>query len=411
MPLRGSPSEQPAAHASPHLGGVPFNRDVIEGTQRAESSDGGRFSMFRGRRQTFPKAGIPAGRETNQPAVDARSLGARPGSSLMRSIWGDNPSGETRSPSESSISRSRNLQGSNGVQSHPFKDVNSPQERFARTENGLPRGPPQERSARYTGTQGAEIAGQPSQTRFLRDHASFQPRNPSGERRPPQSGRSRASRSQASRDSDDSEPRRRKRGAEAGFSRGDRSGPAQKVWTEEEQQYLKEKAERESPQSLIYEPTKLSKETFTGMGPATASDEWGMSEMLGERLLLAKKYLDQEFIQWDSKEQKADVMAVVEKLKAIRRAKPTDGDEKEAKENTSVSADGDQQAQALMQKLVGGSYEKFKKLGEKDIVGHVERYVHRNDSYYPNDEKSLLEKVRTILPAEQASKASRSVKK
>lgn len=141
------------------------------------------------------------------------------------------------------------------------------------------------------------------------------------------------------------------------------------------------------------------------MGPATASDEWGMSEILGERLLLARKHLDREFIQWDSKEQKADVMAVVEKLKAFQKPNPTEGD------TTTASGKGDQQAQALMQKLFGGNYDKFKRLGEKDILGHVERYVHRNDSYYPDDEKSLLETVRRILPAEQASKAARGGKK
>lgn len=144
------------------------------------------------------------------------------------------------------------------------------------------------------------------------------------------------------------------------------------------------------------------------MGPATASDEWGMSEMFGERLLLARKLLDREFIQWDSKEQKADVMAVAEKLKAYRKTNPTEGD----KANTTMaSGKGDQQAQALMQKLFGGNYDKFKRLGEKDVLGHVERYVHRNDSYYPDDEKSLLETVRSILPAEQASKAARNGKK
>lgn len=153
---------------------------------------------------------------------------------------------------------------------------------------------------------------------------------------------------------------------------------------------------------------ELSRETLAGLGPATASDEWGMSEMLGERLLLARKHLDREFIQWDSKEQKADVMAVVEKLKASRRIKPTERDKETA---TTASGKGDQQAQALMQKLFGGSYDKFKRLGEKDILGHVERYVHRNDSYYPEDEKSLLETVRSILPVEQASKAGRGGKK
>ena len=183
------------------------------------------------------------------------------------------------------------------------------------------------------------------------------------------------------------------------------------MWTEEEQQYFKEKTERESQKSLEYEPAALSRETFTGMGPATASDEWGMSEMLGERLLRAREHLDQDFVQWDSKEQKADVMAVVAKLKAVRTATPTDGGAGTAQGATSKSGIIDQQAQALMQKLLGGNYDKFKRSGEKDVLGLVERYVHRNDSYFPDDERSLLEKVRSILPAEQVSNAARGGRK
>ena len=356
--------------------------------------------MGLGRQQPFPRP------EVNQPVLDARNLGATPGSFPLRKIWKDAPPSETRHPSERSTFQPRDLQGDSGGQNQPLRYMSSFQDRSYRGENGFQQHPSRKGLSRYTDTQGAERAGQDPQTHFIRDQSSFQARISRGEGRPQRSGRSRGGLLRASRDSDDPEPRRRRRGAEVGITRSDRSGRAQKTWTEEEKQYLKEKAER-SQRSLEYEPVEHSKETLTGMGPATASDEWGMSEMLGERLLLARKHLDREFIQWDSKEQKADVMAVVEKLKAFRRAKLTEGDKKNA---DTASGIGDQQAQALMQKLFGGSYDKFKKSGEKDILGHVERYVHRNDSYYPDDEKSLLETVRSILPAEQASKAARGGK-
>lgn len=354
--------------------------------------------MDRGRGQPLPRAGVPAGREAAQPVVDARSLGVRPeiaqGTYLMRNVRKDAPPDETRGPSERSIFRSRNPQGSYGAQSHyPHHDMNGLQQRSPRENK-------RKESARSTGTQRSENVGQSLQT-------GSQTRTPRGEGRAVQPGRSRGSRSRPSQYSDQSEPRRRKRGARGDSDRRDDSGPEKEIWTEEEQQYLNEKAKRKSPKAVEYEPVEFGREMFIGMGPATASDEWGMSEMLGERLLLARKYLDREFIQWDSREQKADVMAVVEKLKAVRGPKATIGDEKKANEATLVSGDGDQQAQALMQKLFGGSYDKFKRLGEKDVLGHVERYVHRNDSYFPVDEKSLLEKVRSILPAEQASNAGR----
>ena len=168
--------------------------------------------------------------------------------------------------------------------------------------------------------------------------------------------------------------------------------------TEEERQYIQERKEKKKQKPLAYEPVSFSRDKFSGMGPAFASDEWGMSEILGERLLLARKYLDREFIQWDSKEQKADVMAVVEKLKAARKPvnKAETGSEK-----------GDRPAENLMQKLLAGEYGKFKRPGETDVLGQVEQYVHRNDSFFPDDERSLLEKVRSILPAQQSSQLGR----
>lgn len=323
----------------------------------------------------IPGAGTSAGQEANQPAVDARSLGARPeetqGSLRMRNL------------------RSSPLRGNNGSQQRP----------------------PRDESARYTGIKGGENPGQAFQTRFRKDQTSFQARTPTGDKRSPRLGRSRAGGGRASRNSDDSDSRRRKRGSEDGSNSNDRRGPKQEDWTEEEQQYLKERAERKSQKPAAYEPVEFGPDTFTGMVPATASDERGMSEMLGERLVLAKKFMDQEFIQWDSKEQRADVMALVEKLKAVREGRKANGNEEKAEEASSKSGDGDQQAQALMQKLFAGEYAKFKRLGESDVLGHVERYVHRNDSFYPEDEKSLLEKVRSMLPAEQASKFGREARK
>ena len=391
MPLRGSQRDQIDVLASRNVGGVPLSKEVIEGSQSIPSSDDGRFTMGRHGRQPPPRAGMLAGREAAQPVVNARSLGAKPdgaqGSSLIRIFQTVAPRGEIKDPSERSIFQPRNAQGSSGARTQPLEDMHEIQRHSTRT----PR---------------AENAGQASQTGFSRGPISFQARTQRGGDRPPQRRRG-----GGLRDSQKSDQSKRQRRGGGGRDRGERSLPKPIKWTEDELQYLKEKATLVSPQPLEYVPVEISRGTFTGMGPATASDEWSMSEMLGERLLLAKKYLDRQYVQWVSKEQKADVMAVVVKLKAIRRVKSMNGGEKEANEATSVSAGGDQQAQALMLKLLGGSYEKFKRPQQGDILGQVERYVHRNDSYYPKDEMSILKKVESILPTEQASRTTRHVRK
>ena len=304
-----------------------------------------------------------AGQEVRQP-LDARSLGARPegaqGSSLIKKVlWGS--SVEKQVFPEGSRFQSRNPRGGNGGQSHALTDMDSSRQSFPKRQNG-----------------------------------------------PVQPGGGRVGRPRASRNSDDSEPKRRMRGGEQGSNRENRFGPKDEEWTEEEKQYLKEKAKRQSQKPEPHEPVESSSESFIGIGPATASDEWGMIEMLGERLLLARKYLDRKFIQWDSKEQKADVMALVEKLKAVRGGGKPNGNTQRA---SPTPANGDQQAQALMQKLIAGEYAKFRESKKTDVLGQVEMSVHRNDSFYPDDEKSLLQKVRSILPAEQALKGRSATNK
>ena len=296
--------------------------------------------------------------------------------------------------------QSRNPQDGNGVQSHPSTDIDTFQPHSSIGGNGFQQRPPQEGSARYTGAQTSRNTNRASKTGFLADKPKFQGRTTSDEGRPAQPRRSRFGHPRSSRDSDYPERRPRTRGPEQGFDSDRRRGPKVENWTKEEQQYLKEKAERKS-QFIVreYVPVELSREALTGMAPATASDESGMSEMLGERLLLARKYLDREFIQWDSKEQKADVMAVVEKLNAIRAGVKANGSVKEAETTSPTSANGDERAQTLMQKLIAGEYAKFKRPGGHDVLGNVERHLQRNDSFYPDDEKSLLETVRSIMPA------------
>ena len=317
--------------------------------------------------RSFPnrstRARTPMG--VTQPVIDARSLGATPEEAnkpfIIRKTPVRSPSGR-QYPSEGSIFQSRNPPSGNGVQSHRASETDDFQQPFVRSKNGSQQRPHQE-------VLPIDKTGPTMRS----------------EGHPRQSGRSRISRSRAIGDGDDSAPRRRKRGLEQRSDDRNVNGPQVEKWTAEELQYLEDKKQLKLQLKFRgYEPGQPSHGVFTGVTPTIVSDELGVSETLGERLLLARKYLGHKFIQWDSKEQKADVMAVVEKLEAVEG--------------------GDEQAESLMQKLIAGEYAKFKKLEQKDVLGDVERHVHRNDSFYPDDEKSLLDKVRSIMPAERAPK-------
>ena len=343
---------------------------------RARPSDGEKSTTGVGRRQPIARAEIATGREENQSALDARRFSARPegaqGPHLIRRVQRGGPPSDTRGPSERSIFQSRDPQVKHNVQGGPPGQLNRFQQRAPRGEIGFQQRP-------------------------------IQPRGPISDGRASNLGRNGAGRPRVSRNSDAYESRRRPRGAKSGGKdrRRNRDG---EPWTIEEQQYLKDK-ELESQKALEYTPMEFGRETLTETWPATASDELGTSEMLRERLVLARRYLDKDFISWVSREQKADVMALAEKLKTVREAKPTDGGEETSRESTLVSGNGDQQVQALMEKLHGGAYGKIKK-GRCEILTHVERHALRNDSYYPPDEKVLLEKVKNLLPNRKLDKGS-----
>ncbi len=212
-----------------------------------------------------------------------------------------------------------------------------------------------------------------------------------------QSGR--AGRPRTSRSDEGDQPRSRKRNKEAAGG-NDHFGKtsAEDMYNEEEKEYTKQKRVEEAIQSIAYEATDVNRKSFDGLGPAVVSGEWGMSEVLGGRLLLARSLLNGEYVEWHSKEQKADVMTLVERLK----------DEKKRNTSSSVSAEAEQQTQNLMQKLLGGKYEFTKPQQGREILGNVARHADRNESYFPMDQESLLEKVRSLMPANDIRKNKRA---
>ena len=195
-----------------------------------------------------------------------------------------------------------------------------------------------------------------------------------------------------------------RRGGGTGRGRSDR-GPPVDVWSAEEKEYFEEKSEREAAKLKDFDP-KLSQADLNNVRPAVVSGPRGMGALLGDRLLLARRFLNNEFMIWESKEQKADVITLAEKLKAEMQRKSTQG----SAEKSLTLSETQAQTDALMQKLWGGKYELVRPTQDKDIIGHVARQTDRNESYYPEDEKTLLEKIRTLLPAEQARNVGKGLK-
>ena len=212
-------------------------------------------------------------------------------------------------------------------------------------------------------------------------------------------------RPRASRGNGDGAPSRRKRGRRdegGGGPMGRRRDIS--VWSEEEKDYFKQKRESEEVKTVDAQTRQITRQTFQSDRPAVVSGQSGISNFLGETLMLAKKYLEGSFIIWPSKEQKADVMTLIDKLKRM------DGGTVSEQSSEASSIKPEQSTESLLQKLVGGSYNFAGPEQSKDAFSHANRQTDKNQSYSVLDQKPLLEQVRRLVPFHDGQKYVRGVK-
>ena len=396
------PNDRPAAIDARNLG-APLSREVLE----AGLAHPSRKNLRNEDRRNAPEA--------TEGAVDARNLGTRPAGAVQSG-------GFTVRKTASRGARSLRAVPSGGERIERFTVGKTAQKEVGESDvaaQGAPKpggftiskvysdappnarvgGPetmglqerqrfPSRATGRDSGPRGGQALSRPRTENSIHERA---PRF--GADRPPRPARDGGSTNRRTPRAKGSQARR---GGGAGKGRSDR-GPPLDVWTAEEKEYFEEKKEREAPKLKEFDP-KLPQADLNNVRPAMVSGPQGMGALLGDRLLLARKLLNNEIIIWESKEQKADVTTLAEILKAERQAKST----QEGADKATTLPDTQAQTDALMQKLWGGKYELVRPTQEKDIIGHVARQADRNESYYAEDEKSLLEKIRSLLPAEQA---------
>ncbi|KAL6715990.1 hypothetical protein ACLMJK_006952 [Lecanora helva] len=395
--------------------GIPLSQQVVEG-QVPQSSNRGNPQVPRPSSGLWRDGAIDArsfaARAQQKPSdrasttdrsgsVDARNLGARPPDS-QTTDGGRSSEVYDRLPRRHTFGleqkqrfpfrqNSQGLQGE-GLQRRPPSTANSYQ-----NEQAIPRERRDESSFRSRNPASEES----TLTRSFRSAGQDRRVNPGVQtERPPRAG--------ATRTGENRKPKKPKRNRQAQGTRSTTDRRNVEVsWTEAEQAYLDAKRDREAQKSVAYKPSNFSENAFTGLRPAVVSGENGMNELLSEKLTMARKHLNGEFIQWDSREQKADVMTLVERLKGIDQDSPSD---QTVEKSSSPSTEAEKQTQSLLQKLLGGQYAFTKPLESKDIIGHVARHVDKNESYFPEDQTSLLEKVKSLVLQDQARKGTKSAR-
>lgn len=150
------------------------------------------------------------------------------------------------------------------------------------------------------------------------------------------------------------------------------------------------------PTRIVMDPKGITRDDLFRCGPSLASSERGMREQMAERLVLASRALSGEFVQWASREQREDVLALVGVVKRRNSSVIRGEVEVQGMEPEKEKAEGS--TEMLMQKLFGGSYSlALPQQGTDDVLGGVERMVNVNKSYFPDDEGVVVKEVGRIL--------------
>lgn len=176
-------------------------------------------------------------------------------------------------------------------------------------------------------------------------------------------------------------------------------------WEADELDYLEKKLQSEQVDYQEFTPDAINLETLTGMGPAVAVSDWGMSEVVGDKLVRLEKMKELE---------KRPPLARLTR----RRTPPS---------STTAAADGsgtsEQKGQNkvkglkkkmadsslpltaqrkgwLVKQLLSGQYPIMSaKESEGPILDGVWKYGSRNETYLTSNASKLVKKVARLVPA------------
>lgn len=200
-------------------------------------------------------------------------------------------------------------------------------------------------------------------------------------------------------------------------------------YTEAEEKYLIDKEREAIGRDVPYQVRDVSQESLVAKGPAVLMGEYGMAEMVEERLRLVarksmmegmegmagrkdviRRVLAGEFVRFENEQEKEEVLAEVERI-SKRGAELRSEEKGEIVEPraTEFAVLEEAERKALVAGLLKGEYT-VEEEGAEGLLGHLMRSTSKNETYLPKDGKVLLEKVRTLLPAAQKSRPAATAK-
>ena len=184
--------------------------------------------------------------------------------------------------------------------------------------------------------------------------------------------------------------------------------------TPQETRYLTEKAQREMAVPIPYNPADISPEALVGGGPAVIVGQWGMSEVVEERLNrlaptgltdagtrrqdLARELLRGNVVRFKDEEEKNDVLAMAESI-AIKEAELKSEEKGELIESKFEGFEpfDDEWKVRLLTNMLKGEYRLAEEAAKEGDPPDLVRNTIRNETYLPKNEASLAAKVRSLV--------------
>lgn len=156
-------------------------------------------------------------------------------------------------------------------------------------------------------------------------------------------------------------------------------------------------------------PTEISLGSLAGYGPAISMGEFGMSEVVGDRVrgalgklegererreALSKIWVEGKNYRYRSKDEREAVEHLVQK------AQPGLRDQQDEDDNGDLLTP--EQGNQLVEQLFPGSYTVGGKEG--GVFGELRRKLGVNESYLPEDGEKVVKKVRALMPGQGGGK-------
>ena len=186
--------------------------------------------------------------------------------------------------------------------------------------------------------------------------------------------------------------------------------------TPEEIAYMTEKTQREKPVPIPCDPADISTDALVGGGPAVIVGQWGMSELVEERLNrmapaglndagirrqdLARELLRGSVVRFKDEEEKDSVLAMAESI-ATKEAELKSEAKGELIESEFAGFEpfGEDWKVRFSANTLKGEYELLGNIGKEGDPQDLVRNTRRNETYLPKDGDSLAARVRSLLAA------------